>query len=395
MKSRNSKFFVIAAVLAIAAVLWQTPWNSSNHDHQDEDDHDHEHHDHHVALTDKQIADNGIKTQSAEGGELKITLSTRGKIILHPDCVVHVLPKFSAVAYEARKNIGDTVHRGEIIAVLESREMAEIKADYLAALEKLKLASSSFDREQRLFDKKISSEQEYLNSKSANEEANINLQLAKQKLYAYGMNEKEISGLSEQNGPELRLYEIRSPIDGVVIDRHFTRGEYIDSNTLIYEIADLSRLWVEIGTYPKDLSRVKTGQVVEISLPSDNVKAEAKIIYLSPIIQEETITAKAIAELANHDRLWRPGTYVNVAVTTSKVPAKILIPKEAVQTIDGEDVVFVQTAEGFEKRSIQKGRCDQERVEIVSGLNPAEKYACENTFLLKADLGKEDAEHEH
>jgi cobalt-zinc-cadmium efflux system membrane fusion protein len=355
------------------------------HDHEEENA---------IDMPPEQIKDLGIQTKLAGPGELTVIISTRGKITLHPDRLVHVLPKIAGVAKEALKNIGDAVEEDDILAILESREMADIKANYLAAREKLALASALLEREKRLNEKKVSAEQDYLNAKAAYQEAKISVQLAKQKLHAFGINEDEINKLSSEDDTDLKLYEIRSPMKGLVIARHITKGEFIENTTTIYEIADLSTVWIEIGIYPKHLTKVHTGQLVNVFLP-DGKKASAKIIYLSPIIQDETITAKAVAELKKPSENWRPGSFVKVNIVTEKITAPIVIPKEAYQEIDGKEFIFIKIPEGFEKRQIQLGLSSSTNVEVVSGLNQGEEYASSNTFLLKADLSKKEAEHTH
>lgn len=394
------------ALLMSSIVAWQF-WSSSPlkkeiasleiaeanpHGHTDEHGHSEENI---IPLSSDQIKDLDIQTKIAGPGELSVTISTRGKIILHPDRLAHILPKISGVAKEARKNIGDRVKEGEVLAILESREMADIKANYLAAKEKESLALSLLDREKRLHEKKVSAEQDYLNAKSAYVEAKINVQLSEQKLHAFGIEDEEIKELSNEHNPDLRLYDIRSPMDGIVIARHINKGEFIENTTTIYEIADLSIIWIEIGIYPKDLVRVKEGQMVDISLPVDGKIAQAKIIYLSPIIQDETITAKAVAELKNPSGNWRPGSFVKVNIATENVFVPIVVSKEAIQEIEGKEFVFVKVPEGFEKRQTQVGVSDDKNIEILSGLSAGEEYASSKTFLLKADLSKKEAEHEH
>lgn len=348
-----------------------------------------------INMSQDQIKELGIQTKYAGPGELSVTISTRGKIMLHPDRLVHVLPKISGVAREARKNIGDIVDEGEILAILESREMADTKANYLAAKEKLSLTSSLLEREKRLSEKKVSAEQDYLNAKSVYEESRINVQLAKQKLHAFGVNEEEIKDLSSEQDPDLRIYDIRSPMNGVIIARHITKGEFVENTTTIYEIADLSKIWIEIGVYPKDLIRVQKGQFVDVFFP-DGKSTSAKIIYLSPIIQDETITAKAVAEVENPKETWRPGSFVKVNIATEETSVPILIPKDATQEeIEGKEFIFVRVPEGFEKRQVQLGVSNDANVEVLSGLSQGEEYASSKTFLLKADLSKKEAEHEH
>lgn len=343
-----------------------------------------------IHLSSDQLTEFGIQTKNAGPGEISVVISTRGKIVLHPDKLAHILPKISGVAKEALKNIGDPVKEGDVLAKLESREMAEIKANYLSAQEKERLARSLLEREKQLYDKKVSAQQDYIHANSTYEEAKINLQLAKHKLHAFGIDDEMIKGFANEQDPDLMIFDIRSPMDGFVIARHINKGEFIENTTTIYEIADFRSVWIEIGIYPKDLVKVKQGQLVDVSLSCDGSAAEAKIIYLSPIIQDETITAKAVAELKNPSGNWRPGSFVKVNIATENHVVPLAIPKAAIQDIEGKDFVFVKVPEGFERRQVQVGVSDNENVEILSGLNTGEEYAASQTFLLKADLGKNE-----
>ena len=398
-------FILGAALVAALNFFWLEDSNLSPNNNVEylaeaslDEKHTHDHHEHEddlVMLSEDQIKKHGFKINRAGPGNLLMTLSTRGKIILQPDRLVHIIPKVSGVVRDAYKNIGDRVQVNDLLAVLDSHDMADIKAGYLAALSKQRLTSSSLNREAKLYEEKVSAGQDYLNAKNINEEAVISTQLFKQKLHAFGLNEEEIQHLADQNDPDLRLYQIRSPITGTIIFRHLTKGEFVENTTTIYEIADLSKVWVEIGIYPKDLPRVKEGQWVEVELPLENRKTKARLIYVSPIVAEETIAAKAIAELDNSDGQWRPGVFITVNIATNEMEKAIIVPKDAVQNINGKDVVFIVTPEGYEKRDVKLGEKDQNNVEVTSGLRVGEEYVANNTFLLKADLGKSEAEHEH
>lgn len=347
-----------------------------------------------ISMTAQQAKRYGIHTRTADSGNLITTLSTRGKIVLHPDKLVHLLPKISGVSYVVKANLGDMVAEGQLLAIIESREMADLKASYLAALEKEKLTAATLERETELSKRKISAEQEFLVAKAAYGEAKINLELARQQLRALGFDDLDLQNFISNNKSELRFYEIRSPIKGTIIYRDLTQGELVENTKPIFEIADLSTVWIEIGIYPKDLQKIKEGQEIEISIPEANMSAQAKLIYISPIIEEETITAKAIAELDNPQRIWRPGSFVKANMSSKGKSVPLMVPREAIQNIDSKDYLFIKTSEGFEKRAIKTGQCDNDHMEILEGLNLGEEYAATQTFLLKADLGKNSVEHE-
>lgn len=404
----------LGALIAITNLYWENHplqpdflWNNhslveaneisevtqeTQHLHQEDEEH---HEETIIQLNEQQIQKMGLEFQTAGPGTLFFSLSTRGKIILHPDHLAHIIPKISGVALEINKNIGNFVKKHEVMAVLESRDMADIKASYLAALSKTRLTASILEREQRLYQEKISPEQDYLNAKNLYEESLINVQLATQKLRAFGLDDEEINLLANQKNPDLRLYQVRSPIDGTVIMRHITQGEFVENTTTIFEVADLNNVWVEIGIYPKDISRIKEGQVVEVLAPNENKSYPAHLFYVSSIVSDKTIAAKAIAELDNKKGIWKPGIFVQVNIATEKLSFPLIIPKEAVQNHEDQNFVFVVSPEGFEKRLVKIGQSDKDNVEIISGLNAGEKFVANQTFLLKAELGKSSAQHEH
>ena len=388
-----------AVTVGVSAYYWGASGTNANeiaqaaaHSHSHEEGEEEENT---VKLTEEQIQKLGLKFLTVGPGTLNHTLSTRGKIILHPDRLAHIVPKVSGVAQEADKNIGNPVKANEVMAVLESRDMADIKAAFLAALSRKKLAESTLQREEKLYRDNVSSGADYLNAKNNYEESVINAQLSFQKLRAFGLDEEDIQRLVNQNEPDLRSYQIRSPIDGTVIMRHITKGEFVESTSTIYEVADLSTVWVEIGIYPKDLHRVREGQMIEVMIPSESKGSPAQLIYVSPIVADETITAKAVAQLNNPEGKWRPGVFVKVNIATEKSSSPLVVVNEAIQSGEGKDFVFVVVPEGFERRFVKLGRSDNQFTEIVSGLNSGENYVANQTFLLKAELGKNSAEHEH
>lgn len=359
------------------------------HGHEEEHGHEDEESEHAeegvIPLSGEQITAAGIKAVKVDPGILSREVTVPGKIVAAADRMAQIVPKASGTVTEARKNLGDMVEKGEVMALIESREMAESMAEYLAAKRAEELARTTFNREKSLWEKKITAEQDYLNARNAHQEAGIRLDLAKQKLRALGQ-EGDIS-------QDSRFYELKSPLAGRVIDRELTLGEYVDVTHAAYTVADLSVVWVETAIAPGDLPFVKEGQAVTVI--GSGGKANGKLIFVSPAIDPETRAAKAIVELDNAQGTWRPGEFANASIATSAQNVALIIPKEALQTIEGKPVLFVQTAKGFEKREVTTGREDSRHIEILSGVTAGEAIAMGNTFTLKAELGKSEAEHEH
>lgn len=344
-----------------------------------------------VKLSEDQIKAMDLAFETASPGEMTLHLTMNGKIVIDPDKLAHILPKVTGIAREAKKNVGSAVKSGEVIAVLESQELAELKAAFLAAIFKEKLAKNMLNREEILFQKHISPLEDYLKAQNALNEAALNKELISQKLKVFGQIPQDIA---ERENLELGKYEIFSPMDGTVLMRHITQGELIDEHALIYEIADLSSVLVEAAVYPKDLSRIQEGQKVEVINLEDASSSEGTLIYLSPTIANENLATKALAKLDNLQGKWRPGQFVKVKIATDQISSPLVINKSSIQKIDGCDCAFVYTDKGFEKREIRLGKTDQKVVEVLSGLDPGEKYVSKNPFLLKAELNKDEAKDE-
>ncbi|MFQ5799006.1 MAG: efflux RND transporter periplasmic adaptor subunit [Bacteroidota bacterium] len=331
----------------------------------------------------------GIEVGTAGPGELQIRINLPGEIVANADNLVHIVSRVDGIVREVRKRLGDPVRTGEVMAVIESRELADAKAAYLAGLERLALAQTNFTREEKLWKSKISSEQEYLSAKQALAEARIALRSAEQKLHALGFTHEYLKKLPALPDEEFIRYEIVAPFDGTIIKKHITLGEVLSSQSEIYEIADLSSVWVNLTVYQKDLTSVDTGQQVVVRAAQVGTEAAGVIDYVSPIVEESTRTATARVVLENPDGLWRPGIFITGEIDIREVEVGLLVPRSALQTLDGQDVVFVQTPEGFEPQPVKIGLSDSEHVQIVSGLKAGQRFAVTNSFTLKAELGKE------
>lgn len=366
------------------------------HKHADEAGHAHEKDEEGLLkLTPEQIASAGIETAAAEPATLVKEIAVPGRIALNADKQAKIVPKLSGTVASINKRLGEVVAKGDVLATIESREVADAKSQYLEAWRAEELAKSVFEREERLWKQKVTAEQEYLNAKNAFETSKIQLELAHQKLHTMGLEEKDIEAVSNRTGEEssFRTYEIRSPIAGRVTARSLILGEMVATDAEIFNIADLATLWVDLAVQPADLPFAKEGQEVIVS--GEGRTARGKIVALSPVIDPETRTARAIAEIDNGKGEWQLGDYVRAQLISGRQDVGVAVPRDAIQTINGQKSVFVAQDGGFKARAVTTGREDSQNIEIVSGLKPGDSIAIKNTFALKAELGKAEAEHEH
>jgi len=256
------------------------------------------------------------------------------------------------------------------MAVIHSQELSDARAAFLAARARRELAEITSKREEGLWKKKITSEQEYLEARQGLAEAIIDMEAIEQTLRALGLSDKEVKRLHTSNQPlDLTRYAIKAPIAGTVINREISIGEKVDDDREVFIIADLSSVWVDLKVPQKSLPYVRKGDKVTVLAQTGRPSVEGIVSYVSPIVGEQTRMSLARIILSNPRGEWRPGLFVTAELTIHEETVPLLVSKAAVQRLDGETVVFVETEEGFESRPVATGRSNSKAKIITSGLN--------------------------
>lgn len=276
------------------------------------------------------------------------------------------------------RNLGEPVNRGDVLAVVESGEAAQLRADLEAARRDRELARGTLQREERLFKRKSVSRTRLYRCQAAAAEGQTRYRLAEQRLAAAG---------GSGSGPLNRLV-VRSPIKGYVVARQAVLGNVVGPNTELFRIADLSEVSVALALAPEDASRVHVGAAVDVSTPTRN--GTAHIAFVSRVIDANTRQVQALATLPNAQGLWRVGETVRAAVLLEHPNGKtvLAVPQNALQTVEDKPSVFVRTNDGFAVRPVTLGPSNGNYVTVVSGLTGDERVAVTNSYVLKAELGK-------
>jgi cobalt-zinc-cadmium efflux system membrane fusion protein len=341
-----------------------------------------------VKLGEAEQREFGIEVGTAGSGPLRLHVTLPGDVALNADRRAHVVPRVSGVVQAVHQTLGDVVRVGDVLAVLDSRELADLKSAYLTAAAQVDLAQATFNRETDLRQQKISSEQELLQAKQELAAAKISKRAAAQKLRALGFTDPDIARLSQQPSETFTHYAITAPFDGTIIERHISLGEVLQDDAAAFVVADLSTVWVDLRVYPKDLPFVRSGQTAVIAAGHGIPDAEGTIAYMEPVIGGQTRTSLARVILPNPDRLWRPGLFVTASVDVASHEVSFLVPKTALQTVDNQPVVFIQTPEGFVPQTVTFGHKNDVYIEVTSGLTSGQRYVTRGTFTLKAQLAK-------
>jgi membrane fusion protein, heavy metal efflux system len=351
----------------------------------------------------------GIELATAGPATVRTTLTLPGQIAPNSDRVAQVLARLSGVLTDARRTLGDRVRAGDVLAVIDSRELADAKSEYIESIHRLEYAQSVFVREERLWQRKISPASDYLLAKHKLEEAEIEKQIAEQKLLALGVGRDTLSALAVEPGGMVRdrevrapfrpgaltRYEIRAPIAGTIIDRTLSLGQAVQPDTVLFTIADLSTVWAEAAVYEPDLPLVRVGLPAVVRARTLGLEANGAVTYVGALVGEQTRSATARVVLPNPEGRWRPGVFVSVEIVEEDVTVPVGVPLDAVQTVGDGPAVFVRDGNVFEARPVELGRRDDRTVEVIRGLQPGEQYAASNSFVIKADLGKAGAEQDH
>lgn len=200
--------------------------------------------------------------------------------------------------------------------------------------------------------------------------------------------------LTVEANESLKAYSVVASINGVVTQRNANIGEQT-TDRILFVIEDFSTVWVDLSLFPKDVAKAQLGQKVRIKNVNGSIAGAGKIIYIAPSGNRNNQVTIVRVLMNNSDSEWKPGLFIDAEITLSEVTAPLVVSNEALQLVEGENVVFVKSEERFEPRPVRLGRSDGELSEVLSGLTAEEVYVAKNSFVLKSELGKAGVEHGH
>ena len=348
-----------------------------------------------VQLGADQRASAGIVLDTVGPRRMVTTLDLPGEVKADDTRRAHVVPRLQGVVTDVFKQEGDRVRKGELLALLNSRELADAKSGYLAAAHRVEFTRVTLEREETLWKKKISAERDYLEAKRAFDEAELTQRLAAQTLVVLGVPQATLPALATAPAESMARHEVRSPLDGTVTERNVTIGEAVTADEKLFEVTDLSSVWVDIAVYASDLAAVHQGQEATVRSTDLGSEVSGRISFFGPLVGQETRAATARIVVPNAGGRWRPGLFVTVRLVLEATTVPLAVSVDAIQTFRDWQVVFVRYGDWFEARPLELGRSDGEWVEVRGGLKAGEQYARKNSFAVKAEIGKLGATHDH
>ncbi len=340
-----------------------------------------------------------VRTQTVTRTKVSSTLSTTGEVALNENAAVHIRPPIAGVIESVKTDIGTRVKAGDILLTLGSVELGSALAEHERNRTLTELAERTFTREKRLWEQKVSSEQDMIDAQMVYEQHRTELKSSEETLHVLGLTEADLARLREpQHGTGWVSLPVRAPIAGTIIEKHVVAGETAEPGNDVMLLADLSTVWVWANVHAQDLAQLigaeERGAVpVEISVTAfPDRRFKGMLTYVGATMSEETRMVKVRATVENTDMALRPGMFceATIALGDGQVEEVLAVPRNAVLSDEGKDFVFKHWKDDFfVRQDVRKGREFFGAVELLEGLQEGETVVAEGAFLLKSDVLRE------
>ncbi|SHF05364.1 membrane fusion protein, cobalt-zinc-cadmium efflux system [Fodinibius roseus] len=353
-----------------------------------------------VHLTEQQEGNLGIKVETLSEGSASSTISRPASVGYDLDQIAKVGPRIEAKVVKVIKDLGDRVKQDEPIALMSSVGLGKAKAEYIRLRTELKAEKAHYEREKSLYEQEISSRAEMLQAEAHYQEAKAAYNAAAESLRLYGLSKVDVQNIEAGSDQPLSHFYLTSPLNGVIQERDISPGQTISPSETPIHVANLSKMWVMIDAYEQDIRYLDKGQQVSLSVRSiPGQTFEGKTDWVSYSLEKQTRTMPVRAVVENPNRKLRAGMFGTARISTGKERNIAMIPIDAVQTIEGEQVVFVpgKKDDSYKPVEVMLGSENEGYVEIASGLKPGQQAVIAGAFDLKSALTAQgrNASHGH
>lgn len=333
-----------------------------------------------VPMTAEKMLASGISVERVEAGSLASEILAQATVTAPPEGQALLTARADGAVVRINKRLGDAVGAGETVALLESREAAAFVADRNAAAARAQAARAAAAREQRLFNAKISARQDLEAAIAARRIAEADLQRADAAVSAAGV----VGG---------RYLAVRSPIAGRLTEVDTQLGAYVSAGSELFNVSNPRSIQAEAAVPATDAQRIQPGDRALVELPGGGL-VEAQVRAITPALDPQSRAATVVLQMIGAPGGLAQGQAVRVRITPRGSQAnRIVLPEEAVQQVEGRDVLFVQVRGGFQATPVSTGSRSGGRVEILGGVRPGQTVVTRGAFVLKSQLGASEAEH--
>jgi cobalt-zinc-cadmium efflux system membrane fusion protein len=319
-----------------------------------------------------------IAVEPVASGGLDAEILTTGTVAAVPNSEAVIVARASGNVTRVLRQLGDTVRAGDVLVQVESQEAAAMAAERKVASARVELARKNYARESSLFQQGVTPRQDLEAAQSALAVAESEAQRA------------NTVARAAQIAADGRSVAVRSPIAGTITGESVTLGGFVQPQTELFRVAGGGPVHVEAPVAASDIGRIAAGDKATVLV--NGAPVEAKVVAVTPTVSGSTRAATVILEpIAASNRLV-VGEGVQVRLHVKENGANMVVPEDAVQNIDGRDVLFVRTKAGFRAQPVLVGSRSRGMAQIVSGVQPGEQVATRNAFLVKADMIKSEKE---
>ena len=333
-----------------------------------------------VRLTPETLKSSGIQLATPTMGSLERSIRLSAQVELNPDHVAHVNPLVEGQLLSVQARLGDRVEQAQPLASIRSVVLGQARAELSRTRAIYSAAKRTLSRQESLREEGINSERRLLEAQLARDEALAELEAARSRLSVFGSE--------GGSGPDMTL---QSPIKGLVMERHATRGESVTPQDTLFVIADLSTVWVMGRAYAQHIGALSVGMQATVTLDAYPGRSwSGKIDYIASRLDEPTRTLPIRVELENPDELLKPGMFGALMLASQQAASAqlVMVPQQAVLELDKRPVVFVRGEDELEFRAIPvtTGRQSAGQIEILSGLDSRSRVVVQGGFVLKSEL---------
>ena len=344
-----------------------------------------------IQLTSQQMVEQGLKVAVASTGLVEKLTTLPGKLVVNTDQQAQISPNFSGYVEQVNVALGQSVQKGQTLAVLILPELIDQQANLRMAQANLDLARKDYQREQQLWSQGISAKQDYQRAENAYRQAQITVQSSQARLNALGAS-------GNNNGRFL----IKAPISGVISKKDIVVGENVQLADQLFVIENLKDLWLEFNLPNTSNIQLQVGQILNFKTNGSDQNYQAKVQTLNSQADLQTGRLQVRAKVTTQADVLRPNVLVNVFVTDAQAKTALRVQKKALQQVEGKPVVFVIESEEkglvhLKAQPIEVGVSSQDGqwLEVISGLTEGQKYIADGSFVLKSELEKDEAGHGH
>lgn len=342
-----------------------------------------------VELASAEIAQRaGLTFATAEVRPVTQTVTCTAEVEYDGSRFAQLRPRVAGVVREVRRDLGERVVEGDVLALVDSPELASAKADFLQNRAAIHLIEQNFERERGLADRGVATARDVLELETKLAEARIAEARATQRLLALGLQREDVRKVDETNDTSA-LLPLAAPFAGVVVHRAAVIGELVDPSRAMFSVADTARMWVSLDS--TDVAApLAVGQRVQLTLDGpEREPREGRITWVSTQIDARTRTLKARAAFDNEDQALRAHMFGIATVTVREQQPMLVVPKGAVQWDGCCNVVFVRlTPTRFDARQVTLAAADADSLAVRAGVSAGEAVVVQGSYLLKTEILK-------